>query len=210
MPALQRPPHGGYPGDVDDEMIDGHTRNLVELAHVPISPPRKNHDGEASYLELWQRFVGRLTDEELGEIFRETLYENLTQRQASVAATFVMWLGTNCGRGMIQEADGGKREPDAYRADWHLRYLRRWEMENRRESGVNGGIRYCEAILSPQRSGPDHLSSRTVPTVTIEDLDVIDCICRWLATQDGQAFLRAAEAKVEAASRARRLFGESA
>lgn len=188
---------------------DRDTKEMVEIAHVPITPPRKGHDGEQAYLELWQRFVGRLNEEELEEIFRNTLYAHpLTQRQASVAATFVMWLGTNCGRSLIQEADAGRREPDGYRTGWNLRYLHRWEIENRREAGVNGGIRYCEAILSPHRAGSDQLNERTVPTVTIEDLDVIECICRWLATQDGQHFIRAAEAKVEAANRARYLLGE--
>jgi hypothetical protein len=190
------------------------TENLVPIEHIPLAAPRKNHDGEAAYLELWQRFMARCDEEALESIFRNTTYHTLhTQRQASVAASFVLWLGTNCGRGLITEADADwNRSPqrDSYRFGRDTRYLRRWEMENRRDGAINHGIRYCEAILAPERSTGAELALRDVPIVTVDDLDVIDCILVWLSTHDGQNFLKAAEARVEAASRARYLFGGEA
>lgn len=188
-------------------MIDT-TMEMVPIEHIPITPPRKDHDGERSYLELWRRYISRCTEEELQSIFRNTRYAHLTQRQASVAASFVIWLGTNCGRGLITEADHVPPERDGYRQGRDLRYLRRWELENRRELGINGGVRYIEAILDPARCTRETVIMAAAPDITIDDLDVIECLCRWLATMEGQYFIKAGEARMEALARERYLFGE--
>lgn len=201
-------------------MIDAEDRataDMVAIEHKPITPPRKGHDGEAAYLQLWQRFMERVgekwdgsDDHPLEDFYRNTNYKGPTQRQASVAASFVMWLGTNCGRALILEADRAPIERNSYRQSLDLRYLRRWELENRRELGVNGGLRLCEHILWQERGTGQELDKVNAPTITVDDLDVIEVVCRWLATTDGQHFLKAAEAAVEATNRARYLFGERA
>lgn len=186
---------------------DRSTADMVPIEHTPVSPPRKNHDGEHAYLDLWRRYVARCTEEELEELFSATARRWPTQRQASVAASFVLWLGTNCGTAMLRSAQDDV-ERGGYRGDPTYRYLRRWELENRRSMSINYGLRLVEAILAPERGDGGQLRLCDVPTVTIDDLDVIDCICLWLATPDGQAFIRAAEARIAAIARERYLFGE--
>jgi hypothetical protein len=187
---------------------DRTTPDMVPIEHIPIAPPRKGHEGEQAYLDLWKRFMARCDEDALESMFSATAYRRLaTQRQASVAASFVLWLGTNCGTAMLRTAQDSMTT-GGYRNDPSCRYLRQWELENRRAMFINGGLRCVEAILTPERSGGGQLTLHNVPTVTVDDLDVIDCICMWLATQDGQHFIKAADAQITALQRARYLFGE--
>lgn len=54
------------------------------------------------------------------------------------------------------------------------------------------------------------VNGKKVPTVTIEDLDVIDALMEWLASSQGQTFLAAAQARLDAAHRERHLFHNTA
>lgn len=183
---------------------DRSTIEMLPIEHTPVMAPRKGVDGEHAYLELWQRYVSRCDEEELEELFRNCLVPWPNQRAATVAASFVMWLGTSCGGGLLRTVEGqvmrgGFSDPDT-------RYLRAWESENRRRGSINGGVRSVEVILSPDL----HVTQRSAPTVTVADLDVIECVCMWLPTPDGQAFIRAADARLTAIQRERHLFGEVA
>ena len=163
-------------------------------------PPRKGLDGEQIYLLTWQHYISRKEPDELAEIFRDCVAQWPTQRMATVAASFIAWLGTNVGHSMV---DGVEREAKLRASPLaDDRYLLAWESANRRRWHVNRGMRLAEFFLADHSSPTRY----TAPEVTIADLDVIDSLCLWLATPDGRAFIRAAQARLAALRQERRLF----
>lgn len=174
------------------------------LKHIPIAPPRQGHDGEVSFLAAWQQFADRAPDD-FEAIFSHRISHRFAQRSASVAASFVMWLGTNAGACLIRSgndlATKGLSRTYAYVAAWAI--------DNQRIRWINSGLRSVQYVLAAEYpiegAGHEVLWSK-VPVVTLEDLDVIDALMEWLATSQGQTFLVAAQARLDAAHRERHLF----
>lgn len=165
------------------------------LSFEPINAPRPDHAGERIYTEQWAAlaptWVGLWDDDET--VFRSVFKDygwHPGQREATITASFMCWLGANVGQGFLAAARSMAR---AYP---HLReqgYLMAWAVENNRTFGVNFGMRTLEFILTPRGDlkdgGRAELSAR--------DLEAVDCLVRWLATARGQAFVAACDDAIE-------------
>lgn len=165
----------------------------VELKHEPERPARPDVYGEGIFLEAWQRLMATFPkhgDGELNEMFCH-VFSNIRgpakQRQATVAASFIVWLGTNCGREYLRQA----RLILAYMqvaSDHSVRrggswsYSAAWANFDRRHCGINGGNRTIEAILSE---------------VEVNDVEIVDHLAAWLGSPEGYDFIEEAEAEIE-------------
>jgi hypothetical protein len=178
---------------------------MSALVHKPIQPPRPTHIGEQVYASMWEAMMTKpavqepacLTDESvepLDMVLRHFEWK-ITQREASVVASVVCWLGTTCGLAMIQSAR--RRAADA-KVPQHLAYLIAWTIENRRVSYVNSGVRVIESVLAPPESrirgcvGP-YRQVDPLPDVSGRDLEAVDHLMTWLGSADGERFIRTCE-----------------
>lgn len=159
---------------------------LFPLTHEPETACRPSIYGEGIFVELWKKHLAKVPkhgdgvqDEMLCAILGDL--EPINQRDATTAASFVCWLGTNAGACYLLASS--KRIPVR---GWDA-YLLQWANHNVRHSYVNGGKRTIEAILREP---------------TIRDAEVIEKVAEWLATDDGQALIRAADAEIEATRKA--------
>jgi hypothetical protein len=111
----------------------------------------------------------------------------VNQRCATVAASLVCWLGTNVGRGFLEDA--------ALRAKDTLvcaqAYLMAWALVNTRRSFINAGKRALELMLISEAT------PETVPELSAADYEVAEHVVLWLGGEDGQRFLRLCEAEIK-------------
>lgn len=169
--------------------------DLVECDHSPLYPPRADHHGEQVFAEKWAELMKREggvyadyhSNVELQSILRAGDY--LTQRMASVAATFIQWLGTSCGRGYIDQA---RRRPTLNKAE---AFVAEWAVENYRQQAVNSGFRAIEHILAPAESRSAG-SLRYRPELSVDDYEAVEHIVYWLGTTEGSAFVVACEVEI--------------
>lgn len=180
-----------FEGDYEEYLFE-----LGELSHKPIHGPRVDHVGENVYAFEWETLnvsVRRKNDPPnvlLGSILYD-MERRITQRHASVAASFITWLGTNCGQSIILKAHQLKCA-ELY---GHQAFTAAWAIENTRRNGINGGIRYIESILAP----PDHFGQdlfskmwglRRMPNLSIEDHETVEHVVAWLCTDRAGEFIR--------------------
>lgn len=155
--------------------------------HQPIRPPRPGHIGEQVYAELWERTICRVAHDPdadddsrpLAEVFGDW---RATIRRCRIAASFICWLGTNCGQGFIFKARKyvEKKIDCAWRVAW-------WS-ENCRIRGVNSGRRTLEHLIAtPEREWPD---------LSADDFETLECVASWLGSTRGQEFIAAAEYEI--------------
>lgn len=155
----------------------------MKLQHIPIRPPRASIPMEGIYLNLWRNFAEQRPDE-WKAIFCDCP-ANPRQRAASVAASFMVFMGCGGGRGFTTEAD---RLAATGACDGkETAYLAAWALENSRSRYINSGLRTIEYVLASEHpihtSGVKrgHTNWKAVPTVTMGDQDVIECMVRWWA-----------------------------
>lgn len=171
--------------------------DLGQCDHSPIRPPRESHHGEQVFSEKWaelmQRMPGMYDDYSTNVILQQILHagDSLTQRMATVAASFVVWLGTNCGRGFIdtarRRAKEGMMREQAFIAEWAI--------ENHRHTWMNSGFRVIEYILAT----PDCMINgqlKYCPDYSADDCEVIEKVAYWLGSSDGEAFIASCEKEI--------------
>lgn len=146
--------------------------------HTPLMPPRPCTPGEGIYLGLWQDFAtSREREWEL--IFRASPV--LNQRMASVAASFMKYMGCNCGRGFTLMAESYAKDP-TFRSREDA-FLAAWAIDNRRIRGINSGIRISEYMLAEEpvfTDPPDGIRTARVPTLSQLDNDTLEnMVCWW-------------------------------
>jgi hypothetical protein len=86
---------------------------IFPLEHVGTHPDRREHGvGEDVYAREWDKQNAVHPWSNYGQCLLElilsrpgTPWGDLTQRDVTVAASVVQWLGTNCGRGFISECE---------------------------------------------------------------------------------------------------------
>lgn len=195
-------------------MDDEEVMERPQLAHEPNRPPRADIYGEVIFAEHWKRLMAQPCDwreeEEgglLGSILRY-LPLPISQRDATVAASFICWLGTNCGRCFLSQAKARAGEA----ADKHersLAYLCQWAVENRRIGYINHGFRAIEFwMMDAEESAEVNKAVSAIfwrrPKVEVSgrDLEVADAIAMWLGADEGQAFIKAAELEIELTAQA--------
>lgn len=115
------------------------------------------------------------------------------QAEATLAATFITWLGTNVGNCFLGK--GRRMEQDL--SGQHLPgmgFLAAWAIHNARNIGHNSGWRSCEYLSwdgewnDARRYDP--------PAMTAAQLEILENMVRWLGTSDGAAFLARCEALI--------------
>lgn len=179
---------------------------MTELSHAPLRPPRAGHVGEQVFASMWAAAMDETWDEYAFDddpapitIVLHELGGPVDQRHATVAATFICWLGCNMGLATIRRAES---EVAAGRWERNHSYLLAWTLENRRRGGVNSGIRAVEYLLAPTK---DLRATRTMldhgiaklPELSATDLEVIEHVTGWLAEERGQRFLRQCEREID-------------
>lgn len=186
---------------IDTEPMDPETDYVMRLAalrHEPRRPPRPYDPGEHIFVQLWRDWLagGQDPDEYPNQRFRQVLSDlervEVSQRDATVAASLLCWLGTNVGQSYLRAAE------DLARAMPHRpkeeAYLARWAIENRRCHWINNGVRTVEFLLMSQEqvvgvnAGWQHVRPwpSEIVEVTVRDLEVADAVAAWLGTAEGR------------------------
>lgn len=178
-----------------------HTQDLLELVHEPVASPRICTPGEGIYLDLWREYLS-VRPERLDEILRD-VHGPTTQRDATVCASFMVFMGCNGGRGIHQSAEAlwkiGLNRQQAFRLAW--------SQANARSRGTDCGIRCIEYMLAtrhPIRTDPGYVGRvdwSLVPEVTMRDIDVVEAMVDWWGTREGDEMRSIAEPMIEAANR---------
>lgn len=191
--------------DIDYEE---HLQSLGELVHEPIQPARPHHEGEQVYLYQWQQLLsyreeGWPPNAKLAIILFD-LPHALAQRHATVAASFITWLGTNAGMSFRSEARRLKNIVDSFTLE--QAFTAAWSIGNIRQHHRNG--RNIDHILAPEdHYGEDlvtgHVRLLRQPHVTGEDLEVLDVLVRWLSTDEASEFVAECERLIEIRQRFR-------
>lgn len=123
---------------------------------------------------------------------------HIGQAEATLAATFIVWLGTSVGRCFLER---GKMLEDHFRkgvsaglgGEGGAGFLAAWALHNARSIGLNGGWRTCEFMAGDWKV-------RGQKEVTAVQLELLDNMARWLGSKHGVRFIERCEAKVFAAT----------
>lgn len=176
---------------------------LLELVHTPIRPPRAGTPGEGIYLQLWQDYMAA-DPNRLHSILWST-GSSVGQREASVCASFMTFMGCNCGSGFTHAAEQmltiGVQSSPSTSAEG--RFLMAWALENRRHRGVDGGIRTIEAMLAKSDAFVSTYFDRRVDwdafsDITTTDYDTVECMVAWWACRDATEMRSIAKPMIEA------------
>jgi hypothetical protein len=154
----------------------------MNLNHVAIRPAR-DMIGEQVYARRWLEFANKECADgrtEFWHVLQAYPYP-LDQRAASVAASFITWLGTNVGASFLETANDFKFS----RCILSYAYVAAWSVINVRSLGTNSNARQIEFLTRT----PEELEKNVFSEVSVRDLEVIDQIALWLGTDDGQEFL---------------------
>jgi hypothetical protein len=185
--------------EFDGDQFD-HLSQLGELDHKPITGPRPSHVGENVFAHQWELLMQKRESEEdppnaaLARIlWNMTHGEGLTQRHASVAASFITWLGTNCGNALIEKSRRLYIAMDSVsQLSREDAFVAAWAIENMRKPGR---YRVIDSVLAP----PDHwlkdvFTNQTVlgmiPPLSADDLETCDHVAYWCGSPEGCEFIR--------------------
>lgn len=149
---------------------------LIEIEHLPLAAPRKGAPAEGIYLKLWQDFV---ENDAMGMEGVLNVRGPVTQRAASVAASFMVYMGCNLGTAFTREA---QEMTGRFRSNGDA-FLAAWALFNKRVRHVNRGLRCVEFMLArvhPMDGG--QIVEAAVPQITQADMDVIESMVVWWST----------------------------
>lgn len=139
-----------------------------------------NEDGEYS---------GNYFDNLFVDYHFENFAYELKEHSCRVIASFISYLGTNGGYQYLSDVERFKQLPDI---STFYAYELAWSYENMRKYGHNGGYRAIEFILNPVENHPGP-SERYFKVgyydPSVEDYEIIDYVCKWLASYTGQQYL---------------------
>lgn len=161
--------------------------------HAPIAPARECAPGEGIYLELWQDYVAA-RPQEAALIFNCEDIEEVPQRKASIAASFMTYMGCSCGRAFTDQAE---RFAEIMGLGRECAFLAAWTLKNQRRLGINSNVRTIERMLAEP-----HPVFR-VPAITMSDIDFVEEMVRWWATHAARVMRHIAEPLIEAEIRKR-------
>lgn len=173
---------------------------VAKVLHIPLAPPRKGTPGEGIYLELWREWATK-NPAEWRQIFHECNHP-IRQRAASVAASFMVFMGCNGGLCFTHQAkELADRGAFPYR---EAAFLAAWALENRRRTGVNSGLRTSEYMLAAKHPITHGIAGssvdwKLVPCITQEDNDVLECMVVWWSTGPAEVMRSIAEPMISAA-----------
>lgn len=160
--------------------------DLPRFEHKPAHMPREGLIRENVFYENWVKLLKSedSLDDPANQKFADILGSyghRLNERAATVAASFVTWLGTNLGSAYLHEA----RKFSKTQNHDSGAYLMVWAMTNVRVSNVSHGLRQLELCLVVDRNKSPELSSA--------DYEVVEHLVMWLGRSNGQRFLAKCE-----------------
>lgn len=175
----------------------------ARVKHIPLCPPRAGTPGEGIYLGLWVEFA-TARPREWAAIFCTN--GPVRQRAASVAASFMVFMGCNAGRDFTWKAERlAESGAFPYREG---AFVAAWALDNRRSMGVNNGLRMSEYMLAreyPIYEAPHfnrgHVSWSRVPNITQEDNDILESMVVWWSSTQAGVMREIATPMIEAAVR---------
>jgi hypothetical protein len=167
--------------------------DIEPFKHTPINIPRPDVVGEVVFYDQWIHLMGQLPYADappngMLDVVLPGYGCQLTERAATVAASIVVWLGSNNGQALRSEAvrlHKGMDKPYAY--------LMTWSRFNARHTSVNGGNRLLELILVNSHAN----RNERLVGITTGDYEVAEQLMLWLASDQGQGFLTKCEAEIK-------------
>lgn len=175
---------------------------VATVVHLPLRAPRKGTPGEVIYLDLWREWA-TARPAEWRQIFHD-MNTPVRQRAASVASSFMVWMGCNGGESFTFKAEKlANSGAFPYR---EAAFIAAWALDNRRQYGHNSGLRTIEYMLAVEHPISHGISGsrvdwKQVPAVTQDDNDVIECMVAWWSTGPAAVMRSIAEPMIEAAKR---------
>jgi hypothetical protein len=161
------------------------------IQHIPIRHPRAGHFAEFVFACRWFLLMNR--EDSLGESplhqILSSYASRVGQREASVAASLICWLGTNIGQSVLEE--GRRLEVDFEQPGDG--YLAAWSVHNRRCFNKLNGWRALEHMVQSLQDQKEGL----MPSCSADDLEVAEHVMFWLGSKQGQRFLAQVGAEVE-------------
>lgn len=174
--------------------------NLLPLEHIPFQPPREGTPGEGIYLQLWRDYLAADANR-LRAILRTV--GTPTQRDASICASFMTFMGCNGGHCFTLEALRlTEKLGGPYRG-----FMAAWALENNRCTGVNHGLRSIEYMLAEKhpidhgRFNSGSVNWGLVPEVTMRDIDVVEAMVEWWSGGEAGIIREIADPLISAANR---------
>lgn len=165
------------------------------LSHLPIYRIKPTNLGELAFLRKWNdlmrpdrmRIFVNDPENHAGKSNLEFVLEHyrvqypVGQREATVAASLIGWLGSHTGQRFIYKAAemSGKLRLSTSEA-----YLATWALLNTRNAG-NRHHRTLEYILRDR----EHSRSGIFPPLSAQDYEVADNIVMWLGSPLGKNFV---------------------
>jgi hypothetical protein len=155
------------------------------LEHIPFCPPRTAATGERIYLQLWLEFVTK-SREEFENIFHDMPYP-IDQQVASIAASFMVFMGCNGGADFTNEANRLCSQFDNRQSA----FLAAFAIRNQRRSWMNSGLRFAETMLARKppieySGGVSTINWVHVPELTQKDMDALECMVLWWSTPQAE------------------------
>jgi hypothetical protein len=174
----------------------------VPLTHEPLRPAR-DLVAEQVFAAEWLRLMTTPTDHddadydgpENGHQLSGILAHHprlLNDRQSRVAASIIVWFGTNCGNCFLLEArqlrDRGVRYP----------FVAQWAIDNTRFSWLNSGMKLIEHCCATELNPHAYSFGRQMvcPDLTVEDYETVEHVMVWLGNDEGRAFVAECERKI--------------
>lgn len=171
--------------------------NLIDIEHIPVAPPRPGTPGEGIYLQLWRDYLAAHPNR-LGHILRNVATEP-TQRDATVCASFMVFMGCNGGRSLHQHA---QLLMEGKGMTVHEAYQFAWAKMNARWRGINHGIRTIEYMLSEAHPIEDgRVDWDRVPELSMRDIDVVEAMVEWWSSIEAHEMRSIAEPMIEVENR---------
>lgn len=171
---------------------------LLEFSHIPFRKPRVGIPFDGIYLDLWVEYV-KTDPKRLEEILRD-LCSSITQRDVSICASFMSYMGCNAGQFLHQEAERLQTQHELSSSD---AFALAWRKHNERKSYVNKGLRLVEYMLATEypilQTARFHQSVHPdlVPEISMRDLEVVDAMVDWWSSYSGQEMRKIGEHLIE-------------
>ncbi|AYG47809.1 hypothetical protein DV532_26355 (plasmid) [Pseudomonas sp. Leaf58] len=181
------------------------------FVHDPIRPVRPDVIGEVVFMRRWQALQDADDKPEYldgrNSILRDILAmarHETTQRDASVCASLIRWLGTNNGKAFLDAAEDmvGKL------ADRKRGFVAAWAVANIRDRQYNLGLNCVDAVLAPDHARLGAAALDTEWQASADDIDTINMMIQWLGSPRGAEFLEGCRKEIAtelAAERQRRM-----
>lgn len=183
-------------------------------------PTKLVHDGnratrmndfisEKVFADLWQTL--NISENDGGcylLLILKDLPPPISQRDTTIAAILVQWLGTKAGGIFMENAKQMQRDGSLSLTE---AYLKQWKILQERKRALDSGLTCLEYLILPApdpEESPaarqfrlehlfEQISSGKTIVATERDQEVARGIIRWLSSDRGQLFIETAEAQIK-------------